>query len=181
MVAAADDDALSLLQTIERRSKANAFGLPEREETEPTWEALAFRLGGVNLLAAMDEVTELLSPPRLTAVPGAKDWVKGIANIRGTLLPVMDLGGVLGLHRVRLGRRARILVVRAGAAATGLLVDEVLGIKHLRDDEHSAESIRVGGRTGKFLKGAYRHDGKVWVVFSMNEVLESAEFMQVAR
>jgi twitching motility protein PilI len=180
MAAAAEDDALTLLQTIERRSKANAFGLPEREETEPTWEAVGFRLGGINLLAAMDEVAELLSPPRLTAVPGAKEWVKGIANIRGTLLPVMDLGGFLGLHPVRIGRRSRVLVVRSGAMATGLLVDEVLGIRHLREDERSAESVHAGGRTDKFMNGTYRQDGKLWGVFGMRDVLESAEFMQVA-
>ena len=180
MTAAADDDALALLWAIDRRSRENAFGLPERVETEPTWEAVGFRLGGVNFLSSMEEVTELLSPPRLTAVPGAQDWVKGIANVRGNLLPVMDLAGFLGFSAVRMGRRTRVLVVRSGALAAGLLVDEVLGIMHLREEERSAEAVHIGGRAAKFLRGAYRQDGKLWGVFTMQGVLESAEFIEVA-
>jgi len=169
-----------LLQSIERRSKARAFSLPQQIELKNSWDGVGFRLGNIQLVAAVDEVKEILPLPHITSVPGAKRWVKGVANIRGTLLPVMDLSGFLQGQVSVPGRRSRILVVRHKGISAGLLVDEVLGLKHFLEEEFNTDAGDVEVALQRFVRGAYRQEGDVWPVFSMGALVESSDFMQVA-
>jgi len=171
---------LVLLREIERRSKANAFELPQQLDIRTTWDGVGFRVGNMQLVAAVDEVKEILPLPRITAVFGAKRWVKGVANIRGTLLPVMDLQDFAQGVAAPPGRRSRILVVRHKGIAAGLVVDEILGLKHFYEEEYGAELGEVEPAYVRYLRGAYRQEGETWPVFSMAALVESPEFMQVA-
>ncbi len=169
-----------LLQSIERRSKAHAFDLPQQIEVRNTWDGVGFRLGNLELVAAVDEVKEILPLPHITSVPGAKRWVKGVANIRGTLLPVMDLRGFMAGENSVPSRRSRVLVVRHQGIAAGLLVDEILGLKHFFDEEFAADAAAVDVAALPYVRGAYRQEGDAWPVFSMSALVESPDFMQVA-
>ena len=83
---------------------------------------MAFRLSSENFLVAREETREVLGfPSVVTRVPGAKAWIRGIANVRGTLLPVVDLRAFLGGGVTGTGRSSRVLVanhreVPAGSA-----------------------------------------------------------------
>jgi twitching motility protein PilI len=103
-----------------------------------------------------------------------------VANIRGTLLPVMDLHGFIQGGVTLPGRRSRILVVRHKGISAGLMVDEVLGLKHFYEEEFSAESGTVDPAFARYLRGSYRQEGEIWPVFSMAALVDSPEFMQVA-
>lgn len=171
---------LLLLQEIERRSKAHAFELPQQLDIRDTWDGVGFRLGNLQMVAAVDEVKEILPLPRITAVFGAQRWVKGVANIRGTLLPVLDLRCFVQDVMTLPGRRSRILVVRHKGISAGLLVDEVLGLKHFYEEEFGAGDGEGDLAYARFLRGTYRQDGETWPVFSMAALVDSPEFMQVA-
>lgn len=171
---------LLLLADIERRSKAHAFALPQQVEVRPTWDGIAFRLGGMQLIAAMDEVKELLPVPRITVVPGAKRWVRGVANVRGTLLPVMDLHGFLFGELGTPGRRSRLLVARHEGLAAGLVVDDVLGLRHFFAEEWTQDTGENAAAMAPYLRGAYRRGDEAWAVFSLQALVASREFIQVA-
>lgn len=171
---------LLLLREIEQRSKAHAFELPQQLDVRTTWDGLGFRLGNMQVVAAVDEVKEILPLPRITAVFGAQRWVKGVANIRGTLLPVMDLQDFARGVAAVPGRRTRILVVRYKGISAGLMVDEVLGLKHFYEEEFGTELGEVDPAYVRYLRGAYRQEGETWPVFSMAALVDSPEFMQVA-
>ncbi len=72
-------------------------------------------------------------PGQLTRVPGAKSWIKGLANVRGALLPVIDLRQYLGSGATPLTRNTRLLVVNHRDVPAGLMVDEVLGFRRFID------------------------------------------------
>src|SRR3990172_10655694 len=118
---------LLLLRDIERRSRQHAVGLPLQVEVKQTWSGVAFRLADNHLVAALLEVREILTYPALAPVPGAKDWVKGIANVRGNLLPIINLQSYLGRHGALAGRRSRVLVIQQAGGFGGLVVDEEIG------------------------------------------------------
>ncbi len=179
MIATAQQ-AILLLQSIEQRSKAHAFELPQQLEMKNTWDGVGFKLGDMQLVAAVDEVREILPLPHVTAVPGAKRWVKGVANVRGTLLPIMDLLGFVRGQNTVPGRRSRILVVRHRGISAGLLVDEILGLKHFLEEEYAVDSDVAESGVAPYLRGRYMQEGEGWTVFSMSSLVESPEFMQVA-
>lgn len=172
--------AYALLRDIEARSRNKALGLPQQVEMRRTWSGVAFRLGETTLLAPMKDVEEILEIPDMTRIPSTRSWVKGIANIRGSLLPIMDLHGFIDGGAVQIGRKSRVLLIRQGELASGLLVDEVMGMRHFFEEEHTKQIPEVSLNLQKYLLGAYRQGNAHWGVFSMKNLAEDPKFLQVA-
>ena len=171
---------LALLHDIEQRSLRTARGLPQRDETRTLWHGIGFRIGDVTLVAPLTQVNEILHYPKLTLVPGTHGWVKGLANIRGTLLPVMDLRGYLVQSPVALDAQSRIMVVREEELTVGLLVDEVLGLKHFDPDEVVTRVKKLNEAVRPYIRGAFSQSGQTWYVFDMTALAEDPQFLQVA-
>lgn len=87
-------------------------------------EVLVFSAGGDTLALPATEVLEIIRPPVLTRVPHSPANLLGVANLRGTVLPVISLAGLFGSKAIAESRSTRVVVVN-GKAAVGLLVDEV--------------------------------------------------------
>lgn len=172
--------AFTLLREIESRSRSKALGLPQQVEMRRTWSGVAFRLGENLLLAPMKDVEEILEIPDMTRIPSARNWVKGIANIRGSLLPIMDLSSFIDGNDVRIGRKTRVLLIRQGELASGLVVDEVMGMRHFFEEEHTQQIPEVSLNLQKYLQGAYRQGNAHWGIFSMKNLAEDPKFLQVA-
>ena len=104
-LAALVDQPFELLREIERRSRAAVAGKSSGEVSDE-WVGVGFRIGQENFVADRHQVREVLMlPESLTRVPGAKRWLLGIANLRGHLLPLVDLKMYLGSGRDRKSTR----------------------------------------------------------------------------
>lgn len=170
-----------LLFELESRARAHAFGLPQREEARKIWRGVGFRLGGIMLVVPLGQVREILISPPVSRVPGAKPWVTGIANVRGTLLPILDLQGFLSSRSTLRGRRTRVLVVEHGGVTAGLMVDEVLGLRHFFEEEDRVAHLPVAADAFRnYLVGAFAQAGQLWGVFDMHRLIQDPDFMQVA-
>lgn len=173
-------DPFSLLRDIETRSQQKALGLPQEMEIRRTWSGIGFRVGETFLVSAIDEVSEILTYPALTSVPSSQSWIRGIANVRGILLPIMDFTGVIDGRASKLDRKSRVLVIQQEDVNTGLVVDEVFGMRHFFDEEKINEVPEVSESLGKYLQGAYRQGERHWGVFSMRHLAKSEEFKNIA-
>lgn len=173
-------NAFALLQDIERRCLANAAGLPMQVEVEDSWTGVGFRLGHHRLVAPLSEVIELLELPGVTKVPMTKTWVKGIANVRGNLLPVMDLSGYLYGKATQVTSECRVLATNHKGVFTGVLVEEVFGLRHFREEERTSVLPSIDESLRALMKRAFWHDGKYWGVFSLHRLVETPTFLQVA-
>lgn len=174
-------DPLTSLRSLQDQGLRWARGLPAQVEQKKVWSGIGFRLRGTHLVSGLDQVREILDYPPLSRVPGVRPWVKGIANVRGNLLSVLDLNGFLGHGDTFLDNQARVLVVEFGEVFAGLLVDEVLGLRHFFEDEDKAdipEDLDEGLR--RYVEGAYRRDGQSWAVVKLERLVQSADFLQVA-
>ena len=171
---------IELLLELERRSKHNAKGLPQQTEKKTLWSGIGFRAADINLVAPLSQVNEILHYPKLTLVPGAQAWVKGLANIRGTLLPIMDLQGYIGKDAITLRSQSRILVIRQGDLTTGLLVNEVLGLKHFEPENRLARVKKLDKAIKPYIHGAFLHEGQTWHVFEMAALAQDPLFLRVA-
>lgn len=164
------------LKEIERLS-LGADALDSRGGSSiPVFTGLAFRLGSARLVASMNEVDEVLRVPRFTRVPGAQSWVRGVANLRGSIVSVIDLAVFLGEPSVKEGPNARIIIVNGGGVPSGLLVHELAGMRHFYADQADSQPTTLGERTGRYLTGAYRIDGTVWSVMSIPQLLADPRF-----
>lgn len=171
---------IQLLFEIEQQGKAVAQGLPQQVDIKETWSGIGFRVSNVNLVAPLDQVSEILHYPSLTMVPGTKPWVKGVANIRGTLLPVMDLNGYLGKKVSAITMKTRILVVKYEDMTVGIVVDEVLGLKHFSDEDKITAVKKFDESMRNYIQGAFQQNQVETLVFNMHALAIHPQFFQVA-
>lgn len=170
-----------LLLALEQRSRAAATQQGRDNGVGREWVGVAFRMSGEAFLVAREETREVLGLPSvITRVPGARGWVKGIANVRGQLLPILDLRQYLGSGATMPGRNTRVLVVNHREVPAGLMVDEVLGFRRFAEREFSAEVPPTVVRVDRYLAGAFRRGSEVWPVLSLKNLVESPSFLQAA-
>ena len=176
------DQLVALLHKLELRSRKEAKGLPRQPEPGQYWEGFIFHVAGFPLLASMDEVAEILNQvPPIARVPGAKPWVRGVANLRGQLLPIVDLQQLLGERALVLGRHSRILVVNQNDDnSTGLLVARVSGRRRLPADGFSGLA-GVEGMIKPFVEGGFVIDGTEWPVFSLKRLVSYPDYQSAAK
>ncbi len=173
-------DPFSLLQDIERRCEINAAGLPKIGSAEKEWVGVGFRLGDDRLIAPMDEVREILDLPRFTAVPGVKSWVVGVANVRGNLLPIMDLKGFMLGEDIKHRRKGRVIVINYKGFNTGLIVEEVFGMRHFMAKDESRDLPSVHESISPFVEKVYVQDSERWPVFSFAQMVKDERFAQAS-
>jgi twitching motility protein PilI len=175
------DRPFELLKELEKRSHAVTAGRVPETSDDREWVGVAFRMGGETFLAAREETREVLGyPASVTRIPGAKNWVKGLANVRGQLLPMLDLRQFLGSGATTSGRNTRVVVVNHREIPAGLMVDEVLGFRRFAEAEFNAEAPPTVIRCDSYLAGAFRRGGEVWPVLSLKSLVESQSFLQAA-
>ncbi|MEA3134527.1 MAG: twitching motility protein PilI [Gammaproteobacteria bacterium] len=175
------DRPFELLKELEKRSRTVTAGSAPDAAVGREWVGVAFRMGGETFLVAREETREVLGyPAAVTRIPGARSWVKGLANIRGQLLPMLDLRQFLGSGATTPGRNTRIVVVNHREIPAGLMVDEVLGFRRFAEPEFNAEPPPTVIRCDTYLAGAFRRGGEVWPVLSLKSLVESQSFLQAA-
>jgi twitching motility protein PilI len=145
------------------------------------WVGVGFRIGEERFVASREQVREvLILPDNMTRVPGAQRWLLGIANLRGHLLPLIDVKLLLGSGRTSLRRTARVISINHREIPAGLVVDEVLGFRRFTDHEFTAENPDVAVRCERFLTGGYKRGDEIWPIFNMFDFVESNLFLQAA-
>ena len=167
-----------LLATIDQRCRALSAELPSQEESAESWSGIGFRVGQQHFVAPMSEVAEVLHEPRYTLLPGVKSWVKGVSNVRGRLLPVIDLAEFLGGTKPQEQGERRVLVVDHDDVFAGIVVDAVLGMQHFELESFSEHLLDVDANLQNYAHGLFRRECS-WLVFSPFALADSDDFMSV--
>ena len=173
--------------------------LPAPPNELPT-SMLRMAVGGQDLAVPIDDVREILEVGRLTALPRTPDFVRGVMNLRGAVVPVIDLAARVGQPAIVIGRRSCVVVVEAEPPAqadgdphdasaeahdapsddsntlvVGLLVDAVFEVFDAPDS--GIEPVpALGTRIAPaYLRGMTRNRGEVIGVLALDRVLAQQE------
>lgn len=163
------------------RFRSTALDLPAKQDVVQYWSGIGFMLDGVRYVAPLEQVSEILMSTSYTRLPGVHSWMKGVANVRGRLMAVMDLAGFLEKNSALQEKRRRLLVIDQGDLYTGLTVDEVFGMQHFNVETFTGEPEGVDDAVQPYIEGGYMRDGELWQVFSLLQLASDPRFLQVAR
>ena len=169
-----------VLADYEQRSLAHVAGLPEQLDAPGLWRGVAYRVGSHRLASGFDEVVEIMPLPVVSHVPGSLPWMLGVANVRGTLLTVVDLKQFLEGERTVLHEGQRVLVVRQPGGDVALTIDEMYGQRSFVDAQGIDVVPVADGRYAHFVDRAYRMNAQDWGVFSLERLARTPEFRQAA-
>ena len=176
-------DPFQILLDYERRSLAHNVGLSSELIAAGVWRGVAYRIGQRRLVSRYDEVLEIVPLPSLTSVPGAQPWMLGVANIRGNLMPAIDLKQFLEGEKTQLHDGQRVLIVQQRGGNAAIVIDELYGQRNFTvEQEASAELIATltRGRYGYFINRGYQVGEQLWGVFSFDRLARTPEFRQAA-
>jgi len=171
---------LDQLIALETRGRRHVVDLTTAEDRREYWRAVSFRVADKYMLFDEHDVSELLVLPTITVIPGTKHWVAGIANVRGELLPIVNFGQFLFGEPVQPSKQARVLVIAHEEVRSGLIVDQVYGMRRFPVDTlKPAKSEGMPDVLKSMITGCYEEEHDFHIMDVMKLVNES-EFMQAA-
>lgn len=123
----------------------------------------------------INQVLEIIRPAGVTALPGTPDFIEGVINLRGTVIPVMDLARRFGLSSVQDSEAQRVVIVESGGVKVGLLVDGVSEV--LRVNEQQIQPPPSTGLVGgvECIRGIALLENRIIILLDMNRVLQVGE------
>jgi twitching motility protein PilI len=175
------DRPFELLLELERRGRAITASSTGEAAEAGEWVGVALKMASEVYLVARDEAREVLAVPApLTRVPASKGWLLGLANVRGQLLPIIDLRAFFGAGATPASRAARIIVVNHRDIPAGLLVDEVLGFRRFADSEFTADVPPTIVNCGRHIAGSFRRGSEQWPVLALRGLVEDSTFLEAS-
>lgn len=143
--------------------------------TEPT--RLAVRIGPENYLVEMGLTAEIVALPEIARVPWTKAWYRGLANVRGRLVGVIDLQHLMGREPLSAELGQQLLVLGEGlGVAAGVLITRAFGIRNLKD----LEGVESSGSGAAWERLRYRDpEGTLLTELDLRELAAAPAFTAI--
>jgi purine-binding chemotaxis protein CheW len=146
-----------------------------------TGKYLAFHLGQEEFAIQVLKVREIMGIQDITAVPQTPSFIKGVINLRGKVIPVVDLRLKFGLPEVEYTPRTCIIVVQiqgqeTAVSLTGIVVDEVSEAVNIAAAEIEDTPDFGDGVSTPYILGMAKGKGKVKILLDIDRVLQAQEF-----
>jgi len=142
-------------------------------------ELIAFAVGQQDFCIDVMSVREIRGWTPATALPHSQAFVRGVINLRGAVLPIMDLAVRLGFPQAEIMARHVIIVVQVNQQVVGLLVDAVSDILTVSDEEVLTPPDVASEMAKRFVTGLLAIDGRMISIISLESILPAQEREEV--
>ena len=149
-----------------------------QSRSDEDFQYLTFSVSGERFAVDILEIREIIEVGRMTDVPLAPEFVRGVVNLRGAVLPVVDLATRLGRPQSELTKRSCIVVVdlhNDGKQSIGMLVDVVSEILEIAPDMVQPPPALGEGMNTELIKGMGRVGDLFIVLLEVDHILSAAE------
>lgn len=138
-------------------------------------QIVAFTLGAEIYGVDIASVREIIPIQKIVNVPRAPDFVEGIINLRGRVIPVLDLRKHFGFERKKGDPNQRIVLVEAGSDSIGVIVDSVSSVLRIADDSVEPPASVIVGAEIEYIYGIAKVDGDLIVLLDLTRIISDAE------
>ena len=132
---------------------------------------------GVDIL----DVQEIIKIVQITKVPNSPPFVEGVINLRGKVIPVIDLRTRLGLNKIEHDKDTRIIVVELSKSTIGFIVDAVNEVLRIPVSITEAPPEIVSGIDSEFIKAVGKLDDRLLILIDLNQILHQDETKQLEK
>ncbi len=163
----------------EVKQSVAAAELPAGEDEDTlNGKFLTFHLAGEDYGIEIRFVTEIIGIQKITEVPDLAECVKGVINLRGKVIPVMDVRLRFGLPARDYDDRTCIVVVEISDTAVGLVVDHVNEVSQIPAG-NIEPAPRTGRESGRYIQGMGKIDNRVKILLDVNRLLFADELQSL--
>lgn len=142
---------------------------------------LTFQLGAETFAACIEFITEIVGVQQITDIPDMPNFIKGVINLRGQVIPVMDVRLRFGMEEKEYTDRTCIMVTQMKGLSVGLIVDTVEEVRDIGTDLISPAPKVATSSSGKFIQGiAHMQDEQIIIIIDIDKLLNDSEFESLA-
>jgi purine-binding chemotaxis protein CheW len=142
---------------------------------------LTFALGDEEFGINIRSVTEIIGIQKVTEMPDVAEFIKGVINLRGKVIPVIDMRLRFGQPEREYDERTCIVVVNVDETSVGLIVDTVAEVLDIEDENIDPPPQVANGSSREFIEGLGRVDDEVKILLNIRKVLYDEELQEIAR
>ncbi|OAB41356.1 chemotaxis protein CheW [Paenibacillus glacialis] len=143
-------------------------------------KVIVFKLGDEEYGIEVDKVQTIERMVPITRVPKTFTFVKGVINLRGVVIPIIDLRGRFSLPLIENTESTRIIIVAVNDMEVGFIVDSANDVIDLNTDKIENPPEVVGGIKAKYLQGVAKiNEERLLIMLNLSEVLNKNEIIQL--
>jgi len=146
---------------------------------EKELQVVGFRIGEETFGGRIGSVREIVRVPEITAVPNASETIEGVINLRGKIIPVMDLRKRFGRVEIQPDKKNRILVVEMDSKLVGLIVNSASEVLKIPPSEIESPSSVFADGESSYVTGVGKLNGRLIILLDISKLLHRPEFKKL--
>jgi purine-binding chemotaxis protein CheW len=148
-------------------------------EVTGTMQLVSFRLANELYGIEITKVREIILITEITRIPQTPHYVKGLINLRSTVIPVIDLRALFGLPEGEITDESRIMVLQASGRTIGIVVDAVSEVLRVKQDQIAPPPPTVAKLGREYLTGLVKLDKQLLILLDIDKILSDEESAEV--
>lgn len=144
-------------------------------ESVGTMQLVSFRLAQEEYGVEITKVQEIILMGEITRVPQTPDYIKGLINLRSTVIPIVDLRLRFGLAQEAASDETRIMVVNVAGKTIGIIVDAVSEVLRISKEQIAPPPPTVAGLGREYLTGLVKLENRLLILLDIDKILGSEE------
>jgi len=151
-----------------------------KNETTEILQLVGFKIADEEYAVDILMVQEIIRMMQVTKVPNAPDFVDGVINLRGRIIPVIDLRSKLGLPRKEVDKDKRIIVVEVSGKTVGFIVDAVTEVLRIPASITEPPPDLVTNVNSEFIKAVGKLEDRLLILIDLEKILSSNEKLELS-
>ena len=146
---------------------------------EKELQVVGFRIGEETFGVRIASVREIVRVPEITSVPNAQDTIEGVINLRGKIIPVIDLRKRFGRTEIHPDKKNRILVVELEGKLVGLIVNSASEVLKIPPSEIESPGSLFADGESSYVTGVGKLKGRLIILLDISKLLHRPEFKKL--
>lgn len=150
-----------------------------KDESSELIQLVGFKLGEEEFAVDINKVKEINKLMTITKIPNSHDFIEGVVNLRGKIVPILSLRERLGMERKVNDAHTKIIVTEIEGALIGFIVDEVTAVLRIASEIIENTPSVVAGVEQELINGIAKHDDKLLILLNLEKILSQKEIENV--
>jgi purine-binding chemotaxis protein CheW len=174
------------LRWVRTMSQSRPTSLPVSEpETgradRSMYQFVGFRLESEEYAIAITKIQEIIAMKPITRIPQVPDFIEGLTNLRGSVIPIVNLRTLFGLPRRDFDDETRTIIVNVGDRTIGYIVDEVTQVMRVAGEQIQSAPASITALAKRYIAGLARLDDRLLIILDIEKLMRPDELETISR